>query len=61
MDIIVIGGGHAGIEASLASSRLGSKTLLITKSMDSIALLSCNPSIGGSGKGQLVKELDIKS
>ena len=59
MDIVVIGGGHAGIEAALASSRLGLKTLLITKLVDSIGALSCNPSIGGIGKGQLVKEIDI--
>ena len=57
-DIIVIGGGHAGCEASLASARLGLKTLLITFSVEKIGLMSCNPSIGGVGKGQLVRELD---
>ncbi len=57
-DIIVIGGGHAGIEAALASARLGCKTLLLTLSRDTIGLLSCNPAVGGVGKGQLVKEID---
>jgi len=57
-DIIVIGGGHAGIEASLASARLGIKTLLITLSIDSIGRMSCNPAIGGLAKGHLVTEID---
>lgn len=57
-DIIVVGGGHAGCEAALASTRLGLKTLLITFSVDKIGLMSCNPAIGGVGKGQLVRELD---
>jgi tRNA uridine 5-carboxymethylaminomethyl modification enzyme len=57
-DVIVIGGGHAGIEASLASSRMGSKTLLVTMDIDKIGFMSCNPAIGGIGKGQLVKEID---
>ena len=57
-DVIVIGGGHAGIEASLASARMGCSTLLITMNIDTIGLMSCNPAIGGIGKGQLVKELD---
>ncbi len=57
-DIIVIGAGHAGIEASLASSRMGVKTLLITGNFDAIAKPSCNPAIGGIGKGQIVKEID---
>lgn len=57
-DIIVIGAGHAGIEASLASSRMGMKTLLITMDLDKIGFMSCNPAIGGIGKGQLVKEID---
>ncbi len=57
-DIIVIGAGHAGCEAALASSRMGLDTLLITMDKERIALMSCNPAIGGVGKGQLVKELD---
>ncbi|MDR1461330.1 MAG: tRNA uridine-5-carboxymethylaminomethyl(34) synthesis enzyme MnmG [Campylobacteraceae bacterium] len=57
-DIIVIGGGHAGIEASLASARMGKKTLLITILAEQIGAASCNPAIGGLGKGHLVKELD---
>ncbi|MFA5145920.1 MAG: tRNA uridine-5-carboxymethylaminomethyl(34) synthesis enzyme MnmG [Candidatus Omnitrophota bacterium] len=57
-DVIVIGGGHAGCEASLASARLGCKTLLLTMSADTIGLMSCNPAIGGLAKGQLVKEID---
>ena len=57
-DIIVVGAGHAGCEAALASARMGMKTLMITLSLDSIAALPCNPSIGGTGKGQLVKEVD---
>src|SRR3989338_8429826 len=57
-DVIVIGGGHAGCEAGLVASRLGSKTLLLTMSVDTIGLMSCNPAIGGLAKGQLVKEID---
>ena len=57
-DIIVIGGGHAGCEASLASSRLGHKTLLITGNIKNIADMPCNPSIGGSAKGIVVREID---
>jgi tRNA uridine 5-carboxymethylaminomethyl modification enzyme len=57
-DVIVAGGGHAGIEACLSSSRMGMKTLLITGNLDTICYMSCNPSIGGTGKGQLVKEID---
>lgn len=57
-DIIVIGAGHAGIEASLACARLSCKTLLITLNSETIGLMSCNPAIGGVGKGQLVKEID---
>ncbi len=56
--MIVAGGGHAGIEASLAAARMGSRTLLITGNIDLIGQMPCNPSIGGIGKGQLVKELD---
>jgi len=57
-DVIVVGAGHAGCEAALASARLGKKTLLLTISLEQIAHMPCNPSIGGTGKGQLVKEID---
>lgn len=57
-DIIVVGAGHAGCEAALAAARLGRKTLLITLNLDSIALMACNPSIGGTSKGHLVREVD---
>ena len=57
-DAIVIGGGHAGIEASLALARLGFQTMLITQSLDTIGRLSCNPSIGGLSKGNIVREID---
>ncbi len=57
-DICVVGAGHAGSEAALAAARLGHKTILFTISIDSIALMPCNPNIGGTSKGHLVREID---
>ncbi len=57
-DIVVVGAGHAGCEAALAAARMGLKTILFTVSMDSIAMMPCNPNVGGSSKGHLVRELD---
>lgn len=57
-DVIIVGGGHAGTEAALASARMGLKTILLTHNIDSLGQMSCNPAIGGIGKGHLVKEID---
>lgn len=57
-DVIVVGAGHAGVEAGLASARMHKKTLMLTINLDSIAMMPCNPSIGGTGKGHLVREID---
>ena len=57
-DVVVVGAGHAGCEAALATARLGLHTILFTISMDSVAMMPCNPNIGGSSKGHLVREID---
>ena len=57
-DVIVVGAGHAGSEAALASARMGSKTLLLTLSLEMVAFMPCNPSIGGPAKGVVVREID---
>jgi tRNA uridine 5-carboxymethylaminomethyl modification enzyme len=57
-DVIVVGAGHAGCEAAAAAANLGSKTLLVTMSLQNIAQMSCNPAMGGIAKGQIVREID---
>ena len=57
-DVIVVGAGHAGCEAALAAARMGAATLLLTMNLDLIAQMPCNPAVGGSGKGHLVREID---
>ena len=57
-DVVVIGAGHAGCEAALASARMGCRTLILSMNLEAVAMMPCNPSVGGTGKGHLVREID---